>query len=67
MRGLGNGDRLARGASKASFLTNENNNISQATWDKAFEDLDTKAFIEKEPASRVKVAGAKKETSRSRL
>jgi hypothetical protein len=66
MRTNGGGDRLARGAVRASFLTNESNKITQATWDAAFDNLDTKAFVEKEPASRVKVAGAVKESSRSK-
>ena len=63
----GNGDKLARGAVRASFLTNESNNITQDRWNKAFDDFDPEAFQEKESASRVKIEGAPKETSRSRL
>ncbi len=47
MRGLNSGDRLARGAVKVSYLTNEDNNVTQDTWDKAFDDFDADAFRKK--------------------
>ena len=64
--GSGSGDKLARGAHSATYLTTEKA-ITAKKWDAMFEDFDPVAFQEKEPVSRVKVEGAKKETSRSRL
>ena len=64
--GSGSGDKLARGARSASYLTTEKA-ITDARWNAMFEEFEPEVFAKKENASRVKVAGAKKETSRSRL
>ena len=63
--GLGSGDKLARGAVSATYLTTEKA-ITEKRWNAMFEDFDPEAFQKKENASRVKVEGAVKETSRSR-
>lgn len=41
--GAGAGDKLARGAIKASFQTTEGN-IKQSAWDKMFKDFDPEKF-----------------------
>ena len=65
MRGSGAGDKLARGMSSATYLTTEKK-ITDAKWDAIFDTFDPEAFQKKENASRAKVDGAVKETSRSR-
>jgi hypothetical protein len=55
--GLGSGDKLARGAVSATYLTTEKK-ISDAKWDAMFEGFDPDAFQKKENVSRVKVEGA---------
>jgi hypothetical protein len=64
--GSGSGDKLARGARSATYLTTEKA-ITDEKWNAMFEDFEPEAFTKKENASRVKVAGAPKETSRNRL
>jgi hypothetical protein len=64
--GSGSGDKLARGARSASYLTTEKA-ITDKKWESIFKDFDPEGFAERENVSRVKVEGAPKETSRSRL
>jgi len=64
MRINGGGDKLARGAVRATFLTNESNKITQSAWDKAFNDFEPEQF-KKEGMPKVK--GTAREISRNRL
>ena len=41
---LGSGDRLARGAVKASFTVRDSKTISDAKWSEMFDDFDPKKF-----------------------
>jgi len=49
----GNGDQLARGSTKASYLSNESGKITDDAWSKAFDDLDIEKF-KKEGMPKVK-------------
>ena len=53
MRGAGSGDKLARGANKASYLVSEDKRISQKKWDEMFGDFDPEKF-KKEGMPKVK-------------
>ena len=66
MRNAGGGDKLARGSVRATYSVTETK-ITDAAWARMFDDFEPEVFAAKENASRVKVAGARKETSRSRL
>lgn len=59
---LGSGDKLARGAIKASYLVRDEKEISQEKWNEMFGDFDPKAFAAK-PGTEVPVEGAIKETT----
>ena len=59
--GYGSGDKLARGAVSASYLTTEKK-ITDKKWNDIFGDFDPEAFQKKEPA---KMEG-EKETSTAR-
>jgi hypothetical protein len=65
MRGAGAGDKLARGGVRATYLASEKS-ITAEKWARIFDDFEPDEFARKENASRVKVAGAVKETSRSK-
>lgn len=58
MRDVGSGDKLARGAVKASYLTTEKT-ISQKKWDAMFEDFDPETF------EMPKIIGTAKEKNRT--
>lgn len=60
-KGIGSGDKLARGAVKATYSTTEGG-VTQDSWDKMFEDFDPKKFAEE---GLPKVEG-EKETSANR-
>jgi hypothetical protein len=53
MRGAGSGDKLARGASKASYIVTEDKRVSQEKWDDMFKDFDPEKF-KKEGMPKVK-------------
>ena len=53
MHGAGSGDKLARGARKASYLVAEDKRISQEKWDRMFNDFDPEKF-KKEGLPKVK-------------
>ncbi len=57
----GSGDKLARGAVRASYLTTEKK-ISQKKWDAMFEDFDPEAF--KNSESQKSVSGEKEINTR---
>lgn len=59
--GAGSGDKLARGAVKASYLTTEKA-ISQKKWDSMFEGFDPEEFMKKEQPT----GNGEKEAVRSR-
>ncbi len=42
-KGVGSGDKLARGAARAQFMTTEGG-VSQDKWAQAFDDFDPEAF-----------------------
>ena len=60
--GLGSGDRLARGATKAIYTVRDEKTVSQKKWDEMFGDFDPEAFKAK-PGTEVPVEGAIKETT----
>lgn len=49
----GSGDKLARGAVRATFLVRDEKTISQKKWDAMFEDFDPEKF-KKEGMPKVK-------------
>jgi 3-phenylpropionate/cinnamic acid dioxygenase small subunit len=57
---LGSGDRLARGAVKATFMVRDAKNISDKKWAEMFDDFDPETF------EMPKVKGEKKEENKSR-
>jgi hypothetical protein len=61
MNDAGAGDKLARGAVKATYLVSENL-MTQKKWDDIFGDFDPEEFKKN---GMPKVAGEKKETVRS--
>ena len=61
MNDAGAGDKLARGAVKASYLVSENR-MTQKKWDDIFGDFDPEKF---KKTGMPKVVGEKKETVRS--